>query len=388
MSLKSLLEKIAKIYPRYYQSGKVDKDATAFQLVVQDLPAVLKQLTPHSQYYKFHGSTGLGNLTPAPWVAAFDLEITKSAQEGYYLVYLYSVCFKRVYLCLGMGATQFEENFGKGKKFKEAIRPSAIKLLSHIKDSLKPSHNDSLINLINDDPRLKGKKHWGYEQGIITAVKYDLNEMPTDDALLYDYQCFLNYYSTLKRIAGPIDVSDLADDQISDDDIREPEIANEYFELPLPVETVNEKTGTSGYGSKKTHGSNDSKKIGDIGEEVVFEWEKERLLSRGFQELSNRVEWVAKKGEKPGYDIRSFNEDGSDRFIEVKSTKAKQHESITITENEWQTARNSKLGTYFLYFVTNVVKKPSIQIWEDPGHSENILYGVNLIPATYRLKVR
>ena len=197
----------------------------------------------------------------------------------------------------------------------------------------------------------------------------------------------MNYYSTLKRIAGPFAVTELADSQISDGDIRHPEFA-ENFELSLPVETVNENTGKSGYGSKKSRSSNDSKIIGDIGEEVVFKCEKDRLLNSGCPELANRVEWVAKKGEKPGYDIRSFNEDGSDRFIEVKSTKAKHHESITITENEWRTARKSELGTYFLYFVTNVLKKPSIQIWENPGHSGNVIYGVNLITATYRLKVR
>ena len=39
--------------------------------------------------YKIQGSIGQGNPAEIPWICVFDLEITSSAQDGYYIVYLF-----------------------------------------------------------------------------------------------------------------------------------------------------------------------------------------------------------------------------------------------------------------------------------------------------------
>lgn len=64
-----------------------------------------------------------------------------------------------------------------------------------------------------------------------------------------------------------------------------------------------------------------NKKIGDAGEDLVFEFEKRRLIQLQQTELANKVCHSSREeGDHLGYDIKSFNADGSNRFIEVKST--------------------------------------------------------------------
>src|SRR3989338_1888604 len=60
--------------------------------------------------------------------------------------------------------------------------------------------------------------------------------------------------------------------------------------------------------------------LGNRGEEVVFNLEKKHLESIGKKELANKVKWVSKEDDSLGYDILSFEEDGTEKYIEVKST--------------------------------------------------------------------
>lgn len=65
---------------------------------------------------------------------------------------------------------------------------------------------------------------------------------------------------------------------------------------------------------------NDS--IGRAGEELVVQFERQRLWKAGEKKLSDRVEQVSRtKGDGLGYDVLSFEKDGRERFIEVKTTQ-------------------------------------------------------------------
>jgi len=61
--------------------------------------------------------------------------------------------------------------------------------------------------------------------------------------------------------------------------------------------------------------------LGRRGEEFVLELERRRLHDAGRRELGARVEWTAQvRGDGAGYDIQSFDVDGTGRLIEVKTT--------------------------------------------------------------------
>ncbi len=65
-----------------------------------------------------------------------------------------------------------------------------------------------------------------------------------------------------------------------------------------------------------------NRSLGLKGEELVLRFEHERLWRTGRKSLANRIEHVsASRGDHLGYDIHSFEEDGRDRLIEVKTTR-------------------------------------------------------------------
>ncbi len=98
------------------------------------------------------------------------------------------------------------------------------------------------------------------------------------------------------------------------------------------------------------------KKIGQIAEKFVLEYEKNRLTKRGFTDKADRVEQISDDWANKGYDIDSFNGEGDDilpdRFIEVKGTSRKKF-SIFWSENEIKKAK--ELGDeYWIYFVSEI----------------------------------
>ena len=99
------------------------------------------------------------------------------------------------------------------------------------------------------------------------------------------------------------------------------------------------------------------KRIGEIAEKFVLEFEKERLAKDGCVEKANNVERISQKWANAGYDIESFDGQESDdilpdRFIEVKGTSGKEF-SIFWSTNEIQTAKD-KGPRYWIYFVSEV----------------------------------
>ena len=62
--------------------------------------------------------------------------------------------------------------------------------------------------------------------------------------------------------------------------------------------------------------------LGSAGEKFVLEVEHKRLWEMGLRHLAERIEHVSRvRGDGLGYDIASFEENGEERFIEVKTTR-------------------------------------------------------------------
>ena len=85
------------------------------------------------------------------------------------------------------------------------------------------------------------------------------------------------------------------------------------------------------------------KRIGDVAEEIVFNYEKKRLRGKKCEQEANNVQRISKNYANAGYDIKSFNSNAKnieehDRFIEVKGSTETKFE-IHWSENEIKTAR-------------------------------------------------
>ncbi len=75
--------------------------------------------------------------------------------------------------------------------------------------------------------------------------------------------------------------------------------------------------------------------LGSKGEELVIRFEERRLRSLGREDLVREIEWIARYDDGAGYDIFSKNEDGSDRYIEVKTTKLSKETPIFFSKREF-----------------------------------------------------
>ncbi len=97
---------------------------------------------------------------------------------------------------------------------------------------------------------------------------------------------------------------------------------------------------------------------GDAGEQLVFDYEKWRLSNLGFSKLAKQIVWVSKEeGDGAGYDILSKNINGSNIYIEVKSTKSGIDTPIFFSkkENEFSKIKNSD---FYLYRVFDLKREP------------------------------
>ena len=63
----------------------------------------------------------------------------------------------------------------------------------------------------------------------------------------------------------------------------------------------------------------------------------------------------------PGYDIKSFDENGNEIFIEVKSTVSKDKNYFEISDNEVLAADSLK-DSFFIYQVTEALSNPRISV--------------------------
>lgn len=92
-----------------------------------------------------------------------------------------------------------------------------------------------------------------------------------------------------------------------------------------------------------------NKNLGDLGEMLVLKYEKERCLPK-FRDKVTHISVV--EGDGLGYDILSFDEDGNEKYIEVKTTSGQANKSFFITANELEWSRQES-DNYYLYRLFN-----------------------------------
>lgn len=82
-----------------------------------------------------------------------------------------------------------------------------------------------------------------------------------------------------------------------------------------------------------------NRSLGRAGEERVLTHERSSLVAVGRTDLAERIRWVSHvDGDGAGYDIQSFEQDGSQRLIEVKTTNGWERTPFYITRNELSVA--------------------------------------------------
>jgi hypothetical protein len=102
--------------------------------------------------------------------------------------------------------------------------------------------------------------------------------------------------------------------------------------------------------------------LGEAGERWVTFLERAELEAVGRADLARQVEWTSKdRGDGFGYDITSFEPDGSPVQIEVKTTNLGPRSPFFVTRNE--VAKSEELShSYRLYRVFNFAREARVFI--------------------------
>ncbi|WP_049823516.1 DUF3883 domain-containing protein [Bradyrhizobium sp. WSM2254] len=78
-----------------------------------------------------------------------------------------------------------------------------------------------------------------------------------------------------------------------------------------------------------------NRQLGKAGEKFVVEFERDRLRRAGRNDLANDVRWVSDlDGDGHGYDVRSFEPDGQERLLEIKTTCGHERTAFWLTRRE------------------------------------------------------
>ena len=100
--------------------------------------------------------------------------------------------------------------------------------------------------------------------------------------------------------------------------------------------------------------------LGLAGEEFVVQFEHWRLNALGQSTLADRVEHVAQsKGDGLGFDVLSFEPDGRERFIEVKTTAFGKDTPFFVSKNELTFSRVAT-QQFHLYRLFEFRKQPRL----------------------------
>ena len=119
--------------------------------------------------------------------------------------------------------------------------------------------------------------------------------------------------------------------------------------------------------------------LGLADEQFIVKFEHWRLIALGQQRLADKVDHVSQsKGDGLGYDVLSFESDGKERFIEVKTTTFGRNTPFFVSRGELALSSAAK-DQFHLYRLFEFRKAP--RLFDLPGALNQ---HCTLDPVTYR----
>tara|TARA_B100000989_G_scaffold292385_1_gene268230 strand:+ start:163 stop:1404 length:1242 start_codon:yes stop_codon:yes gene_type:complete len=382
-SIKENLNSFSQSWESYVAQCKVEengkeyfrntKEHIAHKIFIDDVPEVFMSFLDNKKY-TIKSSLGEGNTAAIPWLCIMHKQVTDSVTERFYVAYLFSRNAKKVFLSIGIGATQFSRIYGESmtkcvpkindakEQFKNTFLHLAPNNSNEEMDLFDMSDTNFIRSELSQSPRFKIA---AYEAGCFFTKSYTLDDSLDETELQNDLKEYIRAYE--KIIDDPISIpliDNLAEIVLDEDDQK----SSEDFDYEIPeYEPTIKEAKEKVYSPKKSKNNKKnviptkpSKRVGRAGEEHVYNFEYKKLMDQGREDLAKQI---VKQYEDlsffPGYDIKSFNEDGEEIYIEVKSTVSKGKDYFEISDNEVLAAKSLK-DSYFIYQVTDALANPRI----------------------------
>lgn len=252
----------------------------------------------------------------------------------------------------------------------------------------KAAHNRALMEQLNDRSHGSIERKHQNISAILIELGYPYIEGYKP---LFNYQALLEEVVT-ERVLGSAELGQAVALAV-DAPASSPELIDLLGRLeapPKPRETIlgptMEPGGSRGRaGSKVNYLAREHRNasLGLAGEKFVVEFERARLRREQKPSLAERVEHVAEtQGDGLGFDVRSFDLDGKDRLIEVKTTAYGKETPFFLSRNEVAFSR-SRSDDYHLYRVFRFRHNP--RLFTLRGAMEAVC---RLEPIQYQAQVR
>jgi hypothetical protein len=336
------------------------------RLLVVDLPSMLSHVTSRNDLY-IKGSEGTGNRTDYPWVCIMNRKLTTSPQKSIYIAYLFEKNMNGFYLTLNQGITFFEQTYKKEKY--NAAKTVADYFKQEITGNNFSRHLISLGGI-------KGDNGYGFEQTTILSKYYVSNTFDSstleNDLIemlkIYDEVVNLLYPRTYEQavlniLESPSEVKVAFEEAEKEIELvlRGTESQSTFLKDLLEVQPNRNKVKrlkklTIGSDKKTDYikKAHESARTGLVGEELVLQFEKNKLLKLGYDHLVEQIKWISKQTDMFGYDIESLevlsNGEIKKIYIEVKTTISKYDTDFYVSANE--VSKSEVLNQdYYLYRV-------------------------------------
>lgn len=201
------------------------------------------------------------------------------------------------------------------------------------------------------------------------------------------YKPLGNYQALLFEVVMETLVNDPIFDQAARHASEQPAIVPmgvdfDYWieETPQPAEVREPASRPQFLAMKRDYVAREARNraLGLAGEELVLNYEQQRLERSGYGALAGKVEHTSvKQGDGTGYDILSFETDGRERFIEVKTTAFAKGTPFYISRNEVEFSKATS-DRYHLYRLFEFRTKPRMFSLAGNLHDQ-----LQLDPVTY-----
>ena len=220
--------------------------------------------------------------------------------------------------------------------------------------------------------------------------QYELINFKNNDSVMKDWSIF-EFSKFLYQSFGKPN-NELKDNTLSRDlsefKLKDfPPIENIRAEfIHLQTDAITQNVGATNLKSKKVDYSVQSKnfkRIGDRGEQIVLRTERLILEDSGRPDLAEKVEQISKHDDSVGYDIKSYDDNGLEKYIEVKSTlKPVGFCNLFISSNELRISKNK--DNYYFYIVFDVGSE-NPKIWKIKGTDLLDDQNIKISPILYKI---
>lgn len=214
-------------------------------------------------------------------------------------------------------------------------------LINRSRHSIENKHqNISAVMIILGYPFISGYKPlYNFQKKLLTEVQLIINQ---DVSFLKMGLDFAHESGDTNRNIS------FKDWEVEAPSLKDPKQSGRYLFVPKQINFLQREQ--------------ENRALGMRGEELACSFEKFRLLSVGRDDLAEKVQWVAKDlGDGLGYDILSKNFNGTDKFLEVKTTKLSRYSPFFFSANELQFSKQNE-ENFYLYRLFDFNKNPQLYI--------------------------